>query len=231
MKPTLINERQMQTTPQDPLLLSLQDKSQFEYVSQIYNEQYFLFQKTSERMEKYMERREFTFHDHIKLVAHACLATTHLPGALLEIGVWKGFCIALLKKVQPDGRILGVDPCIVQGQREELVYFQKSFFSTCTILTDYSYRTFPKLYSLGTGLRVLHIDGGHQEFDVWTDFLLYQHLVIPGGYIIFDDYNDPVHSPEVRIGVDGLSSKGFFKNWIVLGQISPYNNAFVIRKA
>ncbi len=220
----------MPTYSHDPLILSLNDRYNYEFITQIYNEQYLLFKKSSENMEKFMDRREFTFHDHIKLVAHASLATAHLPGSLLEIGVWKGFCISLLNKIQPNSSIFGVDPCVIKGQAEELTYFQNSLFPTSKIFIDYSYRACPKLYSLNIGLRVLHIDGGHQEFDVWTDFLLYNHLVIPGGYIIFDDYNDSVHSPEVRVGVDKLSSKGFFRNWVVLGQVDPFDNAFVIRK-
>ena len=40
-------------------------------------------------------------------------------------------------------------------------------------------------------ISVLHLDGNHDEAAVAQDFALWGPLVVPGGWIIFDDYNWP----------------------------------------
>lgn len=51
---------------------------------------------------------------------------------------------------------------------------------------------------------VFFIDGDHSFDGVLADFNMYSDLVNIGGYIIFDDYNDSVHSPDVKLAVDSL---------------------------
>lgn len=51
---------------------------------------------------------------------------------------------------------------------------------------------------------VLFIDGDHSFDGVLADFNMYSDLVNIGGYVIFDDYNDSVHSPDVKLAVDSL---------------------------
>ena len=51
---------------------------------------------------------------------------------------------------------------------------------------------------------VLFIDGDHSFNGVLADFTMYRDLVNIGGYVIFDDYNDSVYSPEVKQAVDSI---------------------------
>lgn len=51
---------------------------------------------------------------------------------------------------------------------------------------------------------VLFIDGDHSYQGVINDFLLYKDLVKKGGYVVFDDYNDSQHCPEVKPAVDNI---------------------------
>lgn len=51
---------------------------------------------------------------------------------------------------------------------------------------------------------LLFIDGDHSYSGVTADFVMYSDLVNVGGYIVFDDYNDDVYSPEVKQAVDAL---------------------------
>lgn len=51
---------------------------------------------------------------------------------------------------------------------------------------------------------VFFIDGDHSFDGVLADFNMYSDLVNIGGYVIFDDYNDSVHSPDVKLAVDSL---------------------------
>jgi len=85
---------------------------------------------------------------------------------------------------------------------------------------------------------VLFIDGDHSFTSVHNDFNLYENLVSIGGYIIFDDYNDDIYSPEVKNAVDTLILK--LKNYEIIGTIENIleahptyiskGNCFVIKK-
>lgn len=54
---------------------------------------------------------------------------------------------------------------------------------------------------------IFFIDGDHSYEGVLADFYIYKELVASGGYIVFDDYYDNVHSPDVRIAVDEIVFK------------------------
>ena len=51
---------------------------------------------------------------------------------------------------------------------------------------------------------LLFIDGDHSLDGVLNDFNLYKDLVNVGGYIVFDDYYDNVHSPDVKKALDEI---------------------------
>ena len=51
---------------------------------------------------------------------------------------------------------------------------------------------------------ILFIDGDHSLNGVIADYNLYKDLVNIGGYIVFDDYYDNVHSPDVKIALDEI---------------------------
>lgn len=216
----------------DPLLLSANDQVITSLIDGVYHKLKADFQAAYTALpEKFMARSEITFHDHVRLVAHCCLATADLEGALVEIGVWKGLSLALAERfLQKQTTIIGIDPCALNGQLQELSYFQAALFPTVHIIPDYSFRSISNLVKLVKNIKVLHIDGGHCEWDVWADFLLYERLIVPGGYIVFDDYNDHQSSPEVKVAVDGLAAAGYFSDYQLLGVIEPFTNDFVIRR-
>ena len=64
-----------------------------------------------------------------------------------------------------------------------------------------------------TLLDILFIDGDHSFDGVISDFNIYSKLVKEGGYIVFDDYNDILHSPKVKTAVDSLP----LDNYKILG--------------
>lgn len=51
---------------------------------------------------------------------------------------------------------------------------------------------------------ILFIDGDHSFNGVILDFTMYNDLVNIGGYIVFDDYNDDVHSPDIKKVLDEI---------------------------
>lgn len=178
-----------------------------------------------------MQRSELSFHEQVKLLGHLCLELFHRPGDILEIGVWKGKSLSLMGKLSPRGtKLVGVDPCEINGQREELSTFINSILPEATVIVDYSERAVRQVTAISKAYKLIHIDGGHAAHHVWADFLLYSGLLAEGGYLVFDDYADVKHSPEVKIAIDELYRSGMFKGFKVLGPIDGFLNSFVLKK-
>jgi len=179
-----------------------------------------------------MQRSELSFHDQIKLLGHLCLELFHRPGDILEIGVWKGKSLSLMGRLSPRGtKLVGVDPCEINGQREELSMFIDSISPEATVIVNYSERAVRQVTAISKAYKIIHVDGGHAAHHVWADFLLYSGLLAEGGYMVFDDYADVKHSPEVKTAIDELYRFGMFKGFEVLGPIEGFLNSFVLRKA
>jgi predicted O-methyltransferase YrrM len=104
---------------------------------------------------------------------------------------------------------------------------------------SHSFETLNNLKSKVSEIDILFIDGDHSYHSVIQDFNNYKDLVISGGYIVFDDYNDSQYSPEVKPAVDDIinSLNGEFE---IIGCIENtfnarpydwvYNNDFILRK-
>ncbi|MDH6296602.1 class I SAM-dependent methyltransferase [Agrobacterium fabrum] len=180
---------------------------------------------------KYMSRTELSFHPFVKLLGYLCLDIETLSGDIVEIGVWKGKSLAFMQKLSsPSTNIIGIDPFALPGQEEEVSYFHNAIFPNCLLIKNYSQNAIEQTLKISKAIKLLHIDGGHDSENVWADFLLYERFVIPGGYIVFDDYTDVAHSPEVGPAVDNIRGAGLFKNYDVIGQLPEYENSYVLKK-
>lgn len=99
--------------------------------------------------------------------------------------------------------------------------------------------TYNKLLKYTNNIDILFIDGDHSYNGVIQDFNIYSKFVKSGGYIIFDDYNDYQHSPEVRPAVDFIISNSIGK-YNVMGTVKNTlgarpaelidGNCFIIQK-
>ena len=49
--------------------------------------------------------------------------------------------------------------------------------------------------------------------------------------MVFDDYVDPEHSPEVGPTIDKMRRLGIFKDYYEIGQLLGYESSFVLCKA
>jgi len=66
---------------------------------------------------------------------------------------------------------------------------------------------------------ILFIDGDHSYQAVIDDFQNYRSLVKKDGYIIFDDYRDEEHSPQVFLAVNDIVSKLNPNEYNIIGSI------------
>jgi predicted O-methyltransferase YrrM len=178
-----------------------------------------------------MERRELTFHPYVKLLGYLCVELADIPGDVLEIGVWKGRSVALMQRMSPAGTtLIGVDPCVHPGQEIELRNFCDALFPDVRLVIASSEQAAADVLAISRAFRLIHIDGGHLRWNVWADFLLYAPFVVPGGCIVFDDYADDVHSPEVRPAIDDMHRLGLFHGFEVIGPVPGYVNSFLLRR-
>ena len=177
-----------------------------------------------------MRREELSFHSDVKLLGHLCLELAALPGDILEIGVWKGKSLALMSRLTTNAKIVGVDPLSFDQQREELEYFRNRIFSNSVIVQDFSEIAIKEVLGITRNVKLLHIDGGHQSRNVVLDFLLYSPLVVSGGYVVLDDYDDYQFSPEVRPAVDMLIDFGFAAPFALIGQVKEFPNSYLMKK-
>jgi len=180
---------------------------------------------------RFMARTELSFHQYVKLLGYICLDVWDIPGDIVEIGVWKGKSLTFMSRlVGSTAKVIGIDPCELPGQPEELAYFQQILFPQCPIVQRYSQEAIEDTLQLSRTFKLLHIDGGHRRENVWADFLLFERFVTPGGYIVFDDYGDYQYSPEVGPAVNRLRDAGLFNEYEILGQLPAYEASYVLRK-
>lgn len=181
--------------------------------------------------EQRMPRSEISFHHDTKLLGYLTMLTMDLPGDILEIGVWKGKSLALMNIVKLSARkVIGIDPLELINQASELSFYKERLYPDAVVIPTYSELAIEKFLQISTQISVLHIDGGHTTRDVILDFLLYEKHVISGGFILFDDYRDFTHSPEVGPAVDLLRVGGLFKNYEILGNIPGFQSSYLLQK-
>ena len=66
---------------------------------------------------------------------------------------------------------------------------------------------------------ILFIDGDHSKNGATLDYLNYSTILKSGGWIIFDDYMDSVHSPEVNYAVNDIIKSIDPEKYIPIGSI------------
>lgn len=181
--------------------------------------------------EQAMQRRELSFHDHVRLLGYLALLVDDLPGDLVEIGVWKGKSLMLMNEVcNHQRRVIGIDPFALDNQFEEFSHYREQLLPDAVVIRGYSELAAERFYNLAPKVALLHIDGGHTRRNVLLDFLLYSPSVVSGGFIVFDDYHDVQHSPEVGPAVDLLRATDFFQGFNVLGSVHGFENSYVLQR-
>lgn len=104
--------------------------------------------------EQAMERRELSFHDHVRLLGYLCLLLEGVPGDLVEIGVWKGKSLVLMNEISNrQRRVIGMDPFALPRQFEEFDHYRRQFLPDALFIRgffEYYAEHFQGFHVLGT---------------------------------------------------------------------------------
>lgn len=137
--------------------------------------------------------------------------------AMLEIGVWRGDTtrMAILNSKNRDLKVCLVDlfeESTAEIVRQEVSLIADSLESVKSRLLPYSNninyfkgfsnKVFPLVRDTGMKYQIIWIDGFHSYETVKSDFTLYHKLLAQGGVILFDDYTEDPHLPDVKRFID-----------------------------
>jgi hypothetical protein len=139
-----------------------------------------------------------------------------IVGDILEIGCYQGASAILLGYLRRANERLvicdlfeGVESTLDQFHREGGAYadlsrrsFEENFLRFHEELPEILAMTSTALAEVGFGktFRIVHVDGSHDYEIVRSDLLLAKSLLIPGGFVIFDDIVAR-HTPGVTAAV------------------------------
>lgn len=163
-----------------------------------------------------------TFHHHYHILYDIAETFTGKVN-YVEIGCYAGGSACLMLQ-RPNTNVISIDlgypisPDIVKGNVDNLNIHNNQY--TYIQGNSSSTETYMKLKSCCETIDILFIDGDHSYMGVKRDFEMYSQLVNPGGYIIFDDYNDSIHSPEVKYFVDDcIQSPYIQQSYNIIGNL------------
>lgn len=146
-----------------------------------------------------------TFHQHYHILLDLIDFIPKKEITYLEIGVFNGASLSLVLQSPKVTKAYGVDPLILAHQEEHVNANLLKFNihnTPVTIIKDFSCNPGTLRQIPENGIDLLFIDGDHSAKGVIADFENYYRRMAPGGYIVFDDYLDNLHSPQVRHAVD-----------------------------
>jgi glycosyltransferase involved in cell wall biosynthesis len=159
-----------------------------------------------DEISKNMEGITFHKHTHILYDIRTKLGENRIT--YLEIGSYAGGSVSLISSHQYETDCFSVDigfpilPEVVERNVNKFKNESSSFQYIQGSSSDED--VIKKVYELVKSVDLLFIDGDHSEEGAYSDFENYSKIVNKNGYICFDDYLDPEHSPGVRIAVDRI---------------------------
>lgn len=161
-----------------------------------------------ERIAKDMHGK--TFHHHIFVLYQ--LRT--LLGAELkvyaEIGTFNGGSLSMMLQHPMATELISIDPLHLQGDQAAIVRANVAKYNTqqrevtLTMARSDDAALLERFRKRGPFVDLFFIDGDHSFAAVTSDFWSVQHHVRPGGFLVFDDYEDARYSPQVKLAVDAI---------------------------
>ena len=167
--------------------------------------------------------RTRSFHSYVHLI-YVLLKLSDAK-SYFEIGSWCGASLALALSIPEVQTVISLDqdmrnntPTLLKNAKTFNKYNAKTYMlsgnshqkkwkdAVADILKD-------------TKVDVLFIDGDHRMGGAFEDFVSFQQHVRPGGFIIWDDYNDNVYSPGVAKAVSAVMKSRFASCYRMIGDI------------
>lgn len=149
-----------------------------------------------------------TFHNHYHILYDLANSFDNDKLVYLEIGAYAGGSASLMSSHPKVHKSYSIDIGNPINKEIPIKNVHKFKNDTC----DYHYfqgnsmdtNIINEVKSKIDFVDILFIDGDHSYQAVISDFKNYSDLVVNGGYVVFDDYLDEKHSPEVKKAVDFL---------------------------
>jgi predicted O-methyltransferase YrrM len=183
------------------------------------------------------------FHQHVHILYDLRTMLNKEFANYLEIGVFGGATSSLMLSHPQKTKVVGIE---INPQDKF-----KNFIESNNIHNNEFYYiggnsrssdTINKIKELIPEVDILFIDGDHSYDAVIDDFSNYHNQVLPGGFIVFDDYWDSVSSAGVKPAVDFIVNNllndqyeiwGYLPDTVKSGDyISDQNlsNEFILKK-
>jgi predicted O-methyltransferase YrrM len=186
-----------------------------------------------------------SFHNHYHILYDLCNSFNHNEISYLEIGAFAGGSASLVSTNPKVRKVYSVD--LGTPINKEIPIRNVNKFKNKNCSYDYfegssfDEKTISLVEKTVKSVDILFIDGDHSHNGVLNDFKNFSNLVKPGGYIVFDDYMDNIHSPKVKGAVDYIVSELLNDEYDVYGSLiypeitntnieKPSSNEFIIRK-
>lgn len=184
-------------------------------------------------------------HEHTHVLYDLRTSLGEAPKTYLEIGSYVGSSACLMLSHPYKTKVYCVDPCLLYPSHsstlfENLQRVKNESGNTFEILTKFSCEKTMLEILEELKIDILFIDGDHSYQGVSNDFNNYSKYIVPGGYIVFDDYFDAKYCPEVRPAVDNIVSTLSTEEYEIIDSIEntfkaspenfPYLNEFILRK-
>lgn len=172
-----------------------------------------------------------SFHHHTHILYDVRHIISKEKVTYMEIGSYCGASAALVLSHPGKTVVHCIDPLNLpkshyKGQHDQLTMLQNALKEYKDVNIHQGYSQDTKILNEVKDVKVdmLFIDGDHSYNGVRRDFNNYSPLVVSGGFIIFDDYLDAKHSPEVRKAVDDLVKD--LEGYEIIGSLPNYQNAY-----
>jgi predicted O-methyltransferase YrrM len=122
------------------------------------------------------------------------LLRAYRPARTLEVGMAFGASTCVFadyhaQRAQAAGSHIAIDPFQATVWDGVGVKFLESadLGKQVRVMTDFSSQVLPTLVAAGESIEMAYIDGSHLFEDVFVDFYYLDHLLLPGGVMLFDD--------------------------------------------
>lgn len=183
---------------------------------------------------KNIKERQFHNHTYILYDIRTILGKT--KKTYLEIGSYVGSSASLLLSHEYYTDVICVDPCCLNpnhynGSDTQYNTLMNNLNNVNTsnnfnVLKKYSNDIEVQNYLIKNNIKIdmLFIDGDHSYQGVINDWNNYNKHVNKGGFIIFDDYNDQVFSPEVKKAVNSIVDSLDITKYEIIGDLPNVHN-------